>query len=779
MQPYLRYALRGLTKKPWRSFFIILMMIIGVMLMTGTTIALNSIPSMIDASVEEANMADYSLSIKPMPMWLVNQTCMDDESIQEYEVRLVFRSTAYRVKGWPQSTEILLIGVDETAELNKVTLVSGRYFAADENALVVEHDYGENMLDNDILVSTPTGNVTLKVVGTCRAVWMPRWAISSTAYAIVPLGVLQRLLETEGIVNSVLVKVKDGYDPVKSMNDLASKFEAYGPVLKSIEGRVVPFAETQTYYNYLVRLFSLIGFSLFAVSLTLMYSSLSLMVTQEIREIGTLKALGTTKSKILTTYALRSIFLGLIGSSLGAFLGVIVASALIGGFSTTSLNFEGMLYAPLAIAEIIQTHKVTLALYGSLGAVLSLALVLPSANSASGIFAAQAVKSFPGIPSTDGGSKIRFKRGPLALRYALRGISRRKSREAAVVLVIVISVAINSTLMAASEAQQTILNQTDQALNFDFFICLSKRFDSALLEKDLETFKQSTSFIQYAYYTQAKAKGNTVFLIGAPANASYFRYQLVQGRWFEENEDGIVLTEGLVKTLNTKVGEVFVISNEMTSISVTVVGIRRDLVFNVPLVSLSTAQTLDNYTGKVNAVVVKAKEDVDLNQLIRDMRRRLSSYFWHVKKSGVMEIAANVLTSTFQSIATVMIVFTWATSLFLIFSIAGQDINEERSVITVLRALGMRRRNCIMLIATKLLILGLFAALLCTLFTPVVLMLFQEFLSRTMTFSAPLYLSTGVLLTSCLFILATILPSGLALGIYATSPKMTENLRYE
>jgi ABC-type lipoprotein release transport system permease subunit len=206
---------------------------------------------------------------------------------------------------------------------------------------------------------------------------MPRWFVSSMAYALIPLETLQRILKVDDQVNQVLVKVKDGVDPIESMNELSDKFKPYGSVIPSIEGRVVPFAETQTYYNYLVRLVSLIGFSLLAVSLTLQYSSLSLMVTQEIREIGTLKALGATRKNILHAYVLRSLFLGVIGSSIGSLLGVVVANFLTKSFASTSLTLEGMIYAPLTIFELIKENGGILALYGSLWVGLSLILVLP------------------------------------------------------------------------------------------------------------------------------------------------------------------------------------------------------------------------------------------------------------------------------------------------------------------------------------------------------------------------------------------------------------------
>ena len=753
------------------------------MLMTGTMIALQSIPSMVEATVEEANMADYSITLpRSIPKSLINQAVLslstELDDIQEYELRFIFRSTI-SVTGRSENTEMLLVGVEKRANLNTVTLVEGRYFEENEEAIIVEQDFGENLLGKNIRLQTPSGNFTLKIVGTCRAVWMPRSFVSSTVYALIPLEVLQRILKATDQVNQILVKVKNGFDPLESMNHLSDLFSPYMTVLKSIEGRVVPFAETQTYYNYLVRLFSLIGFSLLAAGLMLMYSSLRLMVTHETREIGTLKALGVTQRRILETYELRSLFLGLIGSSIGSLLGVIIAGYLLSGFAFVSVTIEGMIYVPLTIIELIQANGNLLILCGSLGVSLSLLLVLPSAWSASKVIPSQAMKSSPGVPLASSESKPRFKRGPLYIRYAFRNIIRKKGRELIVVLVIVIAVATNSTLLAASESQQIILNGVSNAINLDFFICLSRPVDTSLLVKPLATFQKNLTFAEFAYYTQAKAKGYTLFFIGAPTNSSYFNYSMIRGRFLENEEDGIVLTENLVKTLKADVGDVVAISNEITSINATVVGVRLDLVFNVPLVSMSTAQKLNNVTGKVNAIVFKTNEGVNIDRLVRDMRRRLPDYLWYVPKTGLIDLATEIYSDAFQSTAGVMIVFTWITSLFLIFSIAGQDINEERTTINILRALGMSKRSCISLVITKLLILGLFAACLGALITPTFLILFALFLSYTMAFTIPLTLTSGVLASLTLFILATIIPSGLALGIYATKGEIISALRYE
>ncbi len=779
MQPYLRYGIRGLTKRPVKAFFIIFMIVTGVMLMSGTNIALNSIPSMIEATAEEANMADFSLNFRPITKTSVDFICNDTGGIEKYELRLVFKTTAYRTKGWPTSTDILLIGVEDHLVLNKVVMVNGRFFEDDKNSIIVEHDYGENVFEKDILVEMPTGNVTLKVVGTCRAVWMPRWTVSSTAYALVPLKVLQNFLNINGSVNQILVKIGTDSNITAVMNSLSRKFEQYGPVLKSIEGKVVPFVETQSYYNYLVSLISLIGSSLFVVGLVLLYSSLSFMVTQEHREIGTLKAFGATQKNVIAAYIIRSLLLGCIGSGLGVLLSVFVANVLISGFTSISLIFEGSIFAPISLIQLIQDNKEILLLYGSLGTLLSLILVFPSAFSASKISASHAIRSCTGVSAVMNGSKSRLQYSPLFLKYAFRSLSRKKWREIAVVLVIFISVAVNSMLIAASESQKGILEETSGALRFDFFICLNSRSNSMLLNEKLASFEKNVTFIEFGYYTTAKIAGYTLFFIGAPANASYFKYSLVSGLWLQENESSIVLTENLIKLLKVKVGDTLTLSNDLNQINVTVVGVRRDLVLNVPIVSLTSLQRLDNSEGKVNAIVVDAKEDVNLDRLILDIRRKVPNYLWHIKKEGLVEIGKNILTRAFQSTATAMITFTWLTSLLLIFSVVGQNINEEKIVITTLRALGMSRMRCILIIVSKILLLGVAAALLCALFTPFILEVFSFILSKITSFSVQISLSANIMLTSAFFILAATIPSGLLLGLYATSIPIVENLRYE
>lgn len=779
MQPFLRYALRGLTKRPCRSLFIIFMISVGIMLMAGTTLAIKNIPVMLETPVEQACMADFSLTMKMAPQDTVEDICKNHISIKEFDVRLVFRTIAYAEKSWPKSTDILLIGVETPVKLNKVVIVAGRFFEEGKNEIVAEHDYGVNLLNREVLVETPYGNVTFKIAGTCRAVWMPRWAVSSTAYALVPLKVLQDTLKIKGYVNNVLVKVREGSDPNGVMESLAVDLTIYGVSSRSLEGKVIPFVETQAYYNFLVNLLSMIGLSLLIVGLALLYGSLTLMVTQEYRDIGTLKALGASSSKIVLTYSLRGLLLGIIGGSIGSLMGVIAANLILSGLASTNLTVQGIVYTTQSIFEIAQNNVDVLSFYALVGVFLSTLLVLPPAFSASRVPVARAVRAFPGMPLAGGGERSKLGFGPLFIRYAFRSLRRRKLREAVVISAIVIIVAMNSALITASESQQKVIDEVDKSLTFDFFVCLSERVNSRLLQYELKVLKDKIAFQDFAYYTYAKVSGYTLLVIGIPKNISCFNYKMIDGRWLQEEREEVILTENLAKKLNVWVGDVISLSNERISLDVKVVGVRKDPVLNILIVPISIVQNLDGYQGKVNAVVLKAKDGVNIGQLVREIKNVVPKYLWHIKKSGAVKILSDILTNTFKSTAAAMITFNWITIVILIFSVLGQNINEERMVFTMLRALGMRKRICLSIIVFKLFVIGLFAALLSMFITPLLLQTFSRFLIKSPTFSIPSTPSLTVHATSIFFIMAATLPCGLILGTYIVQMKVSEALRYE
>ena len=69
------------------------------------------------------------------------------------------------------------------------------------------------------------------------------------------------------------------------------------------------------------------------VGMFLIYNTMSISVVQRKREIGILRALGTTRRQILALFTLEGLLLGLVGSAMGVGLGILLAKVLLASMS--------------------------------------------------------------------------------------------------------------------------------------------------------------------------------------------------------------------------------------------------------------------------------------------------------------------------------------------------------------------------------------------------------------------------------------------------------------
>lgn len=779
---FIRFALRGLTKRAWRTSFPILTVMVGVMLLTGTRLALDSMPQITKVLHEEAYMADFSIHIKGAPAKVVEELLGSVRNVKDVDLRLFFRSIIHTPGQWPKEADILVFGVraPEPPLLNRIVITGGRYFEHEaEQGLIMEDDYGHWRLGSVVYLETPFRNASLGVVGACKAIWMPRWYISSTVYALIPLKTLQSLLKLDGVINLVLVKVEDPSRVKETMGEVAEALKPYGVLSQALEGKLIPIAETESYYSYLVMLISLIGFSLLIVGLAIVYTVISLSTSQELREIGMLKTLGATRRCILLTYVFKGSIIGFIGSGLGIALSLILAAFLFSGFIFASLTLEGVISTLEALEKALSRSYMALLNHLALGTSLSALAAIPSAWKASNLAAAQAVRSFPGLPvQAEGSLRPWLSRSPLTLRYALRSLSRRRARELIIVLVIVISVSLNTVLLTAAETQNLLVDRYSDSLRFDFLIVLSKPSSIKDLERPFSKLLQRIENFEVGYYTQAKVLGFTTSILGVAANTSLFSPEMVEGRLTREGYEA-VFPEHLARRMGVGVNDRLIFSGQRRNVTLTVVGLRLDPVLNIILVPLAIAQEVDGFEGKVNIVGVKVKDGVDVEVMINDVKRKVPNYLWHLTKEGALKMLREVITDVFNITASTIILSTWLVSIILIFSISGQTITEERRVIATLKALGLTRLRCILLTLSKLMIIGLIAALLSLTLSLAFLKLFSILLAYTMMFTLPMTISPKTIINSIAFIAATSIPSGLILGLSASLTKTSETLRYE
>jgi len=198
----------------------------------------------------------------------------------------------------------------------------------------------------NIATGTVSGNfnaATVNVIGTLT------YSLETIEeqLGIFPIAFVQRLLKTDG-VERILIGLTD----LDEADKLAEALQ------KALDEAGIPFVtrtweELNTSYESLSTFYTafsgLAGIAVFALVFFSVVEVLTLSFLERTREIGTLRAIGTSRARIFRTFLLEGILLGLIGAVLGTLLGTLVA---------TTFNLIGFEWTPPG-AAIPQALRLT------------------------------------------------------------------------------------------------------------------------------------------------------------------------------------------------------------------------------------------------------------------------------------------------------------------------------------------------------------------------------------------------------------------------------------
>jgi len=158
-----------------------------------------------------------------------------------------------------------------------------------------------------------------------------------------PLSFAQLLLRTDG-VDRIIVQLDDFTEAPRVKSRLERRMADAGIALE-----VRTWDELSPIYRQLSSYFDLLfGFLTLAVSILVFFivlQVLTLSFLERTREIGTIRALGTTRGEVLRLFLAESVWLGLIGSAAG-----IAAGAFLGG----GFNAAGIAWRPPGTIEPVQ-----------------------------------------------------------------------------------------------------------------------------------------------------------------------------------------------------------------------------------------------------------------------------------------------------------------------------------------------------------------------------------------------------------------------------------------
>ncbi len=344
-----RQSLRNLQQQGLRSWLTVLGIVIGV----ASVIAIVSIGSGLQQSInsQTEGLAQRVGIVTPGsggfslgPGGGGPQASEDDPVVDDIDLRVIQASqgvdVAYGevnadadVSNGDLSAPLTVTGVNprDWREANTdVELAEGRYLTtSDRNSVLIGWDIAKDLYDENISINSPLNidNQSFTVVGIISED-SDRQATSIIMTPDPARGIAEDLetgeyssigfiVEEDSEVDKTVDRVEDNLMDSRSVTEDTKDFS-----VTSLGSQLEQITNITTTLNYFVAGIAAISLLVGAVGIA---NTMYMSVMERTKEIGTLKALGTTRREILELFITESALIGLVGGFIGVSLGFLLS----------------------------------------------------------------------------------------------------------------------------------------------------------------------------------------------------------------------------------------------------------------------------------------------------------------------------------------------------------------------------------------------------------------------------------------------------------------------
>ena len=253
--------------------------------------------------------------------------------------------------GLPEVRSMRLFGVEpQSAELATGFELTEGHFPQSGKELTLDGGSAQSVgleIGEKVTVGTPEGPKNLKLVGLLR---IPGGSFGGLAFGVVPLPFAQEAFDKRGQISGIAVDAAEGV----SVSDVGKELDR-----KLGEGLQAERSETRTQeisgqlQGFKIALLFFAGTSLF-VGAFLVFNALSMTILERTRELGMLRALGSTRAMIARSVVVEAMLLGVLGSLLGVLFGYGMAKGLVYLFGKAFLfEITSLILSPFALVSAI------------------------------------------------------------------------------------------------------------------------------------------------------------------------------------------------------------------------------------------------------------------------------------------------------------------------------------------------------------------------------------------------------------------------------------------
>lgn len=444
----------------------------------------------------------------------------------------------------------------------------------------------------------------------------------------------------------------------------------------------------------------------------LLANTIRTLVAEQSREIGVMRAVGASGRDVRNSYLRTAALLGLLGSIVGAALGIALASLLVGLFARMVFGVRpgfAIEWQVVALGAAAGVAGTVLTAWPTLRRVLH----TPLHDALAG----------EGLVSQFGSNRLdrailRSGRLPPPVRIGVRNIARQKGRSTTTIVQIALAVA---TLLGLLSLTLAVSQVTDESWNvLDYDITLSAQpggnlYGPAVLS-DVRS-QPGVAGVEAADWSQMTYQGQTLSALGVHAS-TFVREPLTAGRWLSPQDDShqadvAIVGSAAARRWHLRPGSRVTVTTAGGPVTFTVVGVGKSQANNGYsfYTTLSALQVATGHPGLANSLLIRATDR--RHGAIDALAARLESTLARSGDPTRSQIMYAGRATDKASASSLLVVVEGIGLLIVAISMLGlvnaitMSIIERTREIGVLRCLGARARDLRRIFRTETITLAL------------------------------------------------------------------------
>lgn len=447
----------------------------------------------------------------------------------------------------------------------------------------------------------------------------------------------------------------------------------------------------------------MIGFLSFVISMVLISQLMNSVFTQEIRQIGIMKAMGGTRGHIFMNYAFYILAISIVSIVIGVPLAIATGKAF-SSFIASMINFDILTtQLPIFIAVILIV----------LGLVMPFIFSLASLRKGIHISINDALGDYGIDADSQTSAQNAFGFGSSSLSLSVRNVARRKTRMMVTVATMALGVAIFLTGFNARESLKTFLDNNVAAMQFDIRVVLAKNTDRDVAIApfaDIAAIKSIDTWVGVRGKIDRKdgSKTASVLMVASPFDNQLNKHDLINGTWLSNSEqfEFVANQQAALELKPAIVGYRYKLNLNGRQIDAKLMGIVREFDEKKIYIDQAKYNAIANPTEQVNILmmglnsrdydnVIAAKQHVE--QVIEaneiDVMYTVSQIEW----TKILFDHLNIILMVILFLSLLVL----SVSSLGMASAMGINVMERTREIGVLRAIGATPKQVISLFVTE------------------------------------------------------------------------------